>query len=145
MEDQDVMARADEIISESPFTAFATVDEHGCPQSRAMMPVGVEEDFIVYYITNRMTAKCMQIAANPKVSSLWTHVIDPMKEWSSVLIKGEAVVSDGRALKERFWMEELRGFFPAGVDDPNFVIIVCKPREMIVADQASMTPIVVKL
>ena len=145
MNDQEVKARAKEIIGKCMFPAFATVDEHGCPQMRAMMPVKVEDDFTLYYITGRMTAKCRQIAANPKVSTLWTHVVDPMLEWSSILIKGEAGISDDKALKERFWMEELRQIFPTGADDPNYVILVIKPTEMILADQATMPPLVVKL
>lgn len=145
MNEQDAKVRAKEIIGKSPFTSFATVDEAGCPQIRAMMPAGVDDDLTVYYITARPTAKCRQIAANPKVSSLWTEVVEPMSNWRSVLIKGEAAVSDDRALKERFWMEEVRAFFPGGVDDPNYVIVACKPTEMILADNASMMPTVVKL
>ena len=145
MNDQEVKARAREIIGKCAFPAFATMDEQGCPQMRAMMPVTVEDDFAVYYITSRMTAKCRQIAANPKVSTLWTHVVDPMRDWSSVLIKGEAVISDDKSLKERFWMEELRQIFPTGVDDPNYVILIIKPTEMILADQGTMPPLVMKL
>ena len=145
MNDQEVKTRAREIIGKSPFPAFATVDERGYPQMRAMMPVLVEDDFTLYYITSRMASKCRQIAANPKVSTLWTHVVDPMKEWASVLVKGAAVISDDRALRERFWMEELRSIFPAGIDDPNYVILIVKPNEMILADHANMMPLVVKL
>ena len=145
MDDQEVKTRAREVIGKCQFPAFATVDDRGYPQMRGMMPVLVEDDFTVYYITSRMASKCRQIAASPKVSTLWMHVVDPMKEWASVLIKGEAAISDDRALRERFWMEELRGFFPGGVDDPNFVILVCKPTEMILADHANMMPIVVKM
>jgi general stress protein 26 len=145
MNDQELKARAREVIGKCMFPAFATVDEHGCPQMRAMMPVTVGDDFTVYYVTSRMTAKCRQISANPKVSTLWTEIVDPMKDWRSVLIKGEAGISDDKALKERFWMEELRQIFPTGADDPNYVILVIKPTEMILADQATMPPLVVKL
>lgn len=145
MNDQEAKVRAREIIGKDMFPSFATVDEHGCPQIRAMMPVTVADDFTVYYITGRMTSKCRQIASNPKVSTLWTHVVDPMKEWESVLIKGEAAISDEKSLRERFWMEELRQIFPAGANDPNYVILIVKPTEMILADQATMTPLVVKL
>ena len=145
MNDQEVKTRAREIIGKCMFPAFATVDERGCPQMRAMMPTAVEDDFTVYYVTHRMTAKCRHIAANPKVSTLWTHVVDPMRDWSSVLIKGEAGISDDKALRERFWMEELRPIFAGGVDDPNYVILVVKPTEMILADQGTMPPLVVKL
>lgn len=143
--DQATAARAREIMGKSMFTSFATVDENGCPQSRAMMPTTIEDDFTVYYVTNRMTAKCRQIGANPKVSSLWTEVIEPMSNWSSVLIKGEASISDDKALRDRFWMEQLKPFFPGGADDPNFVILVCKPTEMILADPKTMPPLAVKM
>ena len=145
MTDQEAKTFAREVIGKPGFPAFATADENGCPQMRAMMPVTVEDDFTIYYITGRPTAKCGQIAANPSVSTLWTDVVEPMSDWRSVLVKGKAVVSDDKALRDRFWMEELRGFFPGGVDDPNFVILVCKPTEMILADHANMMPIVVKM
>lgn len=145
MTDQEIKSRAKQVIEKTGFSAFATVDEAGCPQIRAMMPVGVEDDLTTYYITGRPTAKCGQIAANPHVSSLWTDIVEPMKDWRSALVKGKATVSDDKALRDRFWMEELRGFFPGGADDPNFVIIVIKPTELIFADGASMMPTVVKL
>lgn len=143
--DQATAARAREIMGKSMVTSFASIDENGCPQIRAMMPTAIEDDFIVYYITSRMTSKCRQIQANPKVSSLWSEVIDPMTNWRSVLVKGEARISDDKALRDRFWMDEYRPFFPGGADDPNYVIIICKPTEMIIADQQTMPPIVVKM
>ena len=145
MSDQEVKTRAREVIGKGAFPAFATVDESGCPQMRAMMPVAVEDDFTIYYITHRQSAKCRQIAANPSVSTLWSDVVEPMRDWRSVLVKGRAVVSDEKALRDRFWMEEIRGFFPGGADDPGFVVIVCKPTEMILADGTAIMPTVVKL
>ena len=145
MTDQEAKARAREVIGKCMSSAFATVDENGCPQMRAMMPVAVDDDLTAYYITSRQSAKCSQIAANPRVSSLWTDVVEPMSDWRSVLAKGQARVSDDKALRDRFWMEELRPFFPGGADDPSFVILVCKPTELILADNQTMSPLVVKL
>ena len=145
MTDQEAKSRAKQVIGKCMFSAFATVDENGCPQTRAMMPVTVDDDLTVYYITSRQSAKCSQIAANPLVSSLWTDVVEPMSDWRSALVKGEARISDEKALRDRFWMEELRPFFPGGADDPNFVVLVCKPTELILADNQNMMPVVVKL
>jgi general stress protein 26 len=110
-----------------------------------MMAAAVEDGFTVYYVTSRQSAKCRHLAVNPKASSLWTEVLDPMRDWRSVCIKGTAVVSDDKALRERFWVEELKPFFPGGVDDPNFVVIIVKPEEMILADQQTFPPQVVSL
>jgi general stress protein 26 len=145
MTNQEAVARAKETIGKSSFPAFATVDENGCPQCRAMMPVLVDDDLTVYYITSRQSAKCSQIKANPMASTLWTEVVEPMRNWRSVLVKGKASVSDDKALRDKFWMEELRGFFPGGADDPNFVVVVVKPSEMIMASAGEMQPVVVKM
>jgi general stress protein 26 len=145
MNAQEAKERGRQIIGKGMFPAFATIDEKGCPQIRSMMPVAVDEDLTIYYCTHRQTGKCRQIAANPKVSTLWSDVVSPMTDWRTVLVKGEAKVSDDKVLRDRFWMEELRFLFPAGADDPNFVILVVKPTEMILADNATMPPVVVGL
>jgi general stress protein 26 len=145
MNDQEIRTRAKEIMGKCTFPAFATVDENQCPQIRAMMPVAVEDDFTLHYVTSRMSSKCRHIKANPKVSTFWSHVVEPMSNWQSVLIKGQASITDDKALRERYWMEELKMVFPGGVDDPNYVILIVKPTEMILADQQTMPPLVVKL
>lgn len=145
MTSQEAKTHAKEVIGKCMFPAFATVDENGCPRIRAMMAAAVDEDLTVYYITSRMTSKCRHIAANPNVSSLWTDIVEPMRDWRSVLVSGKAVISDDRALRERFWMEELRFVFPDGVDDPNYVILVVKPTEVTVASNDTMPPVVVRL
>ena len=68
-----------------------------------------------------------------------------MKDWRSVLVKGKARISDEKALRDRFWMEQLRPFFPGGADDPSFVIVVCKATELILSESQTMVPVVVKL
>ncbi|MHB9037768.1 MAG: pyridoxamine 5'-phosphate oxidase family protein [Armatimonadota bacterium] len=147
MTNQEAIAKAKEIIGRCGFTALATVDNNGSPQIRAMMimPGAVEDDLTVYYITHRQTAKCSQIAANSKVSSLWTEVVDPMSDWGTVLVKGNASVSDEKTLRDRFWVEEIAQFFPGGVDDPNYVILVIKPTELILTSSENMQPQIVKL
>lgn len=144
MTNQDAIKKAKEVIEKCPFPAFATVDGEGCPQVRAMMPVLIDDDLKVFYITHRMSDKCRQIAANPNASNFWSYVVEPMANWSSVLVKGKAEITDDKALRDKFWMEPLRGFFPGGADDPNFVIVIVNPTEMILADNATMPAEVVK-
>lgn len=140
MSDQKMFNKAKQIIAKCMFPAFTTIDENGFPQSRAMMVAGLDDDYTVYYITSRTSAKCSQIAANPNVSTLWTSVVEPMLDWGSVLVKGKASVTDAKALRDRFWMDQLLNFFPGGADDPNFVIIIVKPVELDLADNTMMFP-----
>jgi len=145
MSDQEVLNKAKTVIAKCMFPAFTTIDENGFPQSRAMMVSGLDDDFTVYYITSRTSAKCKQIALNPNVSTLWTSVVEPMRDWGSVLVKGKASISDDKALRDKFWMDQLSFVFPAGVDDPNYVIIIVKPIELDLADNTMMFPTRVKL
>jgi len=145
MDKSEAISQARSIIEKCPFTAFATCDENGFPQSRAMMAAAVDDDLTTYYITHRGSAKCGQIAANPNCSSMWMEVVEPMTNWHSVLVKGTASVKDDKAIRDRFWMEQLRGFFPGGADDPGFVVVEVKPTEMILADAQTMPPTVVRM
>lgn len=141
MSEQGLKDLARATIKSNPFPTLTTIDGSGFPQSRAMMAALVDDDFNVYFITNRQSAKCAHIAANPKVSSLWVKIVNPMTDWQSALIKGTAAVTDDKALRDKFWMEELRFAFPQGADDPNYVIIICKPIELIVTSSQTMTPV----
>ena len=145
MSEQELKAQAKKVIGKIKFPSFTSIDENGFPQSRPMMVISVEDDFTVHYITSRNSSKCGHIAANPKVSSLWVNIVDPMKDWQSVLIKGTASITDEKALRDKFWMEELRFAFPEGADDPNYVIVICKPAEMIITSNETMPPVVLPL
>lgn len=145
MSDQEVLSKAKDVIAKCMFPAFTTIDENGFPQSRAMMASGLDDDFTVYYITSRTSAKCKQIAVNPNVSTLWTSVVEPMRDWGSVLVKGKASVTDDKGLRDKFWMDQLSFVFPGGADDPNYVIIIVKPVELDLADNTMMFPTRVKL
>ncbi|MHB1457500.1 MAG: pyridoxamine 5'-phosphate oxidase family protein [Armatimonadota bacterium] len=145
MSKQELFVKAKQIIGRCMFPAFTTIDENGFPQSRAMMVSGLDDDYTVYYITSRTSAKCSQIAANPSVSTLWTNVVEPMFDWGSVLVKGTASVTDAKSLRDRFWIDQLSNFFPGGPNDPNFVIIVVKPVELDLADNTMMFPERLKL
>lgn len=145
MSDQEVLSKAKQIIGKCVFPAFTTIDENGYPQSRAMMVSGLDDDFTSYYITSRTSSKCSQIAENPNVSTLWTSVVEPMRDWGSALVKGKASVTDDKKLRDRFWMDQLLFVFPGGADDPNFVIIVVKPIELDLADNTMMFPTRLKL
>lgn len=145
MSNQEIFDKAKQIIGKCPFPAFTTIDENGFPQSRAMMVSGLDDDHTLYYITSRTSAKCSQIEANPNVSTLWTSVVEPMRDWGSVLIKGKASITDDKALRDRFWMDQLTFVFPGGADDPNYVIIVVKPVELDLADNTMMFPTRLKL
>lgn len=127
----DIKGKAIKLISGCARAVFTTIDGSGFPQSRVMENAGVDDDFTTYFITERSMGKTRQVYSNPRVSAYW---VCP-DTWCNVHIKGTAVVTDDSALKKRLWRSELQGYFPLGVDDPRFVIIVVKPYMVEYADE----------
>lgn len=134
MAQQDVLSRAKAIVGKSPMSVLITIDTNGRPQPRTMWTAGMDEDFTVYFATGRSLEKCRQIEENPKVSVFWTTVENEALGWGYAWIKGNATISDEQSLRNRFWNDELSEYFPKGKEDPSYVIIVIKPKELVVMD-----------
>ena len=134
MERADIRIRARAIIEEAGNGVLMTVDENGFPHPRTMWTAGLDDDFTVYFVTGRPLLKCRQIEACPKVCVFWTQADGKSIGWNYVLIKGEAAITDDQPLRERFWNKELEPYFPGGKGDPNYVVIVVKPKQMMVMD-----------
>lgn len=133
MNDNDIKSRAKEIITAAVNSVFTTVDQNGTPHSRTMWTAGMDDDFTTFYVTHRNMLKCQQIESNPNVCSLWTTVENNMIGWSYVMLKGKARVTDEHTMRERFWNDMLKEYF-MGIDDPNMVIIIIKPKELLMMD-----------
>ncbi|MCE5198549.1 MAG: pyridoxamine 5'-phosphate oxidase family protein [Armatimonadota bacterium] len=134
MSEQDIRERARAIINSSENSVLITQDEHGFPHPRTMWTAGVDDDFTTYFVTGRPLLKIHQVEANNKVCCFWTQVDGKSIGWNYAHIKGEASVSDDQALRDRFWNDMLKDYFPQGKDDPNFVVLVIKPKELMVMD-----------
>lgn len=133
MNDNNTRARAKEIIDAAVNSIFTTVDENNAPHSRTMWTAGTDDDFTTYYVTHRDMLKCKQIKNNPKVCSFWTMVEGSTIGWSYVMLKGEASITDEQPMRDRFWNEALTEYFKSK-DDPTFVIIVVRPKELLMMD-----------
>lgn len=134
MNDQDVLSRARKVIEVAVNAVLTTLDNDGYPQSRTMWTAGIDDDFTTYFVTGRALQKVKQVQANSKVSCFWTKVNGSTIGWDYVLLKGEASIADDQALRDRFWNEGLKEYFPAGKADPAYVIPVIKPRQLMLMD-----------
>ncbi|OFX13635.1 MAG: hypothetical protein A2Z18_07150 [Armatimonadetes bacterium RBG_16_58_9] len=134
MSHHTIQDRAKNIIKGIQHVVLVTIDQHGMPQPRSMWLPGMDDDFTIYFVTSRRTEKCPQIAANSKVCVFWTQVQEGQLGQGYVSLKGEASLTDDQNLRYRFWNDELNQYFPGGKDDPDYVIIVIKPKELLVMD-----------
>ena len=134
MSDIEIKARARQIMEKAVHSVFVTLDNDGFPHARTMWTAGMDDDFTIYYVTGRDLLKCKQIADNPKICAFWTEVEGSTIAYSYVQIKGEATITDDQGLRDRFWNDMLKEYFPLGATDPNYVAIVVKPKELILMD-----------
>ncbi|MCE5322901.1 pyridoxamine 5'-phosphate oxidase family protein [bacterium] len=134
MNDQDIKSRARALIESAVNAVFMTIDNEGFPHPRTMWTAGVDDDFTVYFITGRSLLKIKQIEANPEVCAFWTKTEGDVIGWSYALIKGRATVTDDQNLRDRFWSDMLKEYFPGGKTDPEYVVIVVKPKELMLMD-----------
>jgi len=128
MEASQVKKRTVELARECVIGDLATTDSN-TPYQRQMMTLSVDDDGTIYFSTFRGSRKVQQIASNPAVSVLYSSFKGDMMNWETVSVMGKAKVTDEKALRERFWMPEFTRYYPGGVDDPSYVIIVIKPVE----------------
>lgn len=134
METTGIQARARQIIQQAVNGVLMTLDDNGFPHPRTMWTAGLDDDFTIYFVTGRSLLKCRQIAANPNVTVFWTQTEGPTIGWSYAFLKGRASVTDNQALRDRFWSDVLTEYFPQGKTDPEYVVLVVKPKELMVMD-----------
>ena len=140
MNADDIKARARKIMDAQQMTVLTTLDKAGFPQTRTMWCPAIDEDCTVYFVTGRSMDKCRQIAENPHVNVFWSKVEEGQLGSGYVYIKGDASVTDDQQLRYRLWDDMLSPFYPGGKDDPDYVIIMVKARQLVVMDSMEVPP-----
>ena len=107
-----LMVIAREIIDAAGNCALITLDEEGRPRARTMDPFNPEDDFTIWFGTNRKSRKVVQINNDPRVT---LYYFDKTSA-SYVTIHGKAIVLDDEKIKARHWKKKWAAFYP---DYPN--------------------------
>jgi len=119
-----VIVAAREIMKETTFCGFVTIDSTGQPQIRTMNPFPANDEFITWFATSRNSRKVREIKANPKVA---VYFADHISAKGYVSITGTAEILDDKALltkmKRDYW-ENIPNW------QTNFVLIKIAPVTM---------------
>ena len=99
-----IMVAAREIINQTTYCGFVTVDSTGQPQIRTMNPFPANDELITWFATSRSSRKVKEIKNNPKVCVYFANHIDAK---GYVNITGTAEVIDDKDLlikmKRDYW------------------------------------------
>jgi general stress protein 26 len=105
------------VIQRAGVGILLNVDEHGTCTGRPMLPLFLEHDPHIYFLTHRRSRKVSQIAANPAVGLAvsGTHCY--------LVVVGAAYLCDDPRLIRRLWHPTYRAWFPGGATDREAIAI----------------------
>jgi general stress protein 26 len=117
---------------------LSTVNRDGTPETRAMINIHNKEiaphleSFFdktplgeIYFITNTSSDKMAQIAKNDKAS---VYMYDGQTYEGLIILGAVAEVKDQK-LKDTFWHDSWKVYYPAGKDGGDFSILKFSGRE----------------
>lgn len=128
------MKKVISIIENSKAAYFASIDENGKPEIRALLNlcnpkkykslIGKSliqngENLELYFTTNTSSNKVARIRNNPNVA---IYFAEPEK-FCGICVSGKAEEVTDKELKESFWQRGWRLYYPLGKADPDYSIL----------------------
>jgi general stress protein 26 len=140
MNEKEIKEFARELFLKAQPAYFATIDENGLPQIRAVENLRNPEKFpheaktlaeyddgIVPYIsTNTSSKKVDQILKNNSVAM---YFCSP-DEYKGIMLQGIVEIVNDPDLKKRIWHDGLLMYYPKGHTDPDFTLLRVKSKLM---------------
>ena len=105
------------LIARAGVAMLMNVDEKGTHIGRPMLPLLVQSDPHIYFLTHQSSRKVTQLAVRPQVglSIISTNCF--------VVVAGSAQLSRDPELIGRLWSPTYRAWFPEGKDDREATVI----------------------
>jgi general stress protein 26 len=116
-----------DIVKESNFCVFITLDSLGNPQARLMDPYIPNDDFVVYLVTNPLSRKVKQLENDSRVV-LNFQSIDGN---SYVTISGTSSLLNNPEHKKKYWKESWTPHYKNINKSSLLIKVVPKSLEMI--------------
>lgn len=124
MTSEEARARALDLLNASGFAFLGTNGPDGIPWIKAMFKMENDGLARVFFSTNTSSRRVAMIAADPRAS---VYVADT-GSFRGLLLLGEAELRTDREARERIWREGFERYYPLGVDDPDYSVIVFTAR-----------------
>jgi general stress protein 26 len=129
-----LLKAAEEIMNSTRTCALITQDKNGISRVRTMDPFAPEKDFTVWFGTNPKSRKIAQIKNNNKVTIFYRDKDDS----GYVMIYGKAELINDQKLKNKFWKDTWKSFYPNKKESylllkvtPIHMEIVSPPRNIV--------------
>lgn len=121
----DARARALELLNSSGFAFLGTNGPDGVPWIKVMFKMENEGLERVWFSTNTSSKRIAHITADGRAS---VYVTDT-GSFRGLLLLGEAVVRSDQGARERLWRDGYERYYPLGIDDPDYSVILFTARQ----------------
>jgi general stress protein 26 len=108
------------IIDSVKISMIGSVDEHGYPNAKAMLPPRKREGIkYIYFTTNTSSLRVKQYGKNPKAC---VYFFDP-RFFRGVMLIGTMEVLQDDTSKRMIWNDGDERYYPKGVTDPDYCVL----------------------
>jgi len=105
------------LIRRACVAVLITIDEHGGPLGRPMLPLFLRHDPRLYFLTHQNSRKVRHIEARSQVA------LTIAGENSYLVLTGTAAISREQELIQRLWHPTYRAWFPDGKGDREATVL----------------------
>ena len=105
------------LIERAGVAMLMNVDEKGTHIGRPMLPLFIQSDPHMYFLTHQNSRKVVQLAVHPQVA------LSVISANCFIVVAGSADLSRDPGLIRRLWSPTYRAWFPDGKDDREATVI----------------------
>lgn len=125
-----------EIINDLDICMMTTVEADGRLHSRPMGTIDNREDGPIWFFTDSDGSVARNLGANPQISLGYSNA-----SGRHATVSGTGQMILDRDLIEAKWTEDMKAWFPQGVDDPKIALVKVEPDRGEYWDAGSSTVI----
>ena len=109
------------ILDKQSVVFISSVDENGMPNTKAMLAPRKREGIrVIYFHTNTSSMRVQQYRQNPKACLYFCD----KRFFKGVMLTGTMEVLEDPASKEMLWQEGDTMYYPEGVTDPDYCVLL---------------------
>ena len=109
--------RVRELIQRGGVAILMTIDEYGAQIGRPMLPLFLDNDPHIYFLTHQSSRKVTQVAARPQIA------LTIISAHCYMVVAGSCSLSREPELIRRLWHPTYRAWFPDGKNDREATVL----------------------
>lgn len=112
------------LVNKSTIAMLGTNGVEGYPNIRAMIKLESEGLKKIWFSTNTSSKKVTQLKESPKAC---VYFVD-FDKWMGLMLVGTINILQDEESKERLWQGGFEKYYPLGVTDPDYTVLLFTAR-----------------